>query len=421
MLTVEEIVALAVRAAEGGRSFVFRDLARAVGIEARPGGWVYLPGGRRPVAHGWQAFARLLAGRRDWPGHAGRDLLVEMSKRSASPADVAAAEVEAHDDAAAYAQNAAHVVGRPSDGARQVTAWRGRIRDAVVGYPSATALRSAKRRLVATAYDEALAEGAHREALAIAGSIPIDGRPAEVTLMLEAAELLNDEHENLAALRAARARYDELTAAPADIVVTFERVGRSYGVVVTLDGKLANDPDELRRLLRQQVRKHIASKEFELWIDYDLGDVLIDGGRFGRGKIEGLPQVPCDCDGTHAPVEGGHSVACRKRETLYMIDRPTLDEQHEAALAMNANPLKREPAPRAERLDAAFKAFVELADSGGPGTSRGLIAAVEGATTVTEAQLVRAFARANRSVPGDDAVGAVRYLLRELGFAVVAG
>lgn len=80
-----------------------------------------------------------------------------------------------------------------------------------------------------------------------------------------------------------------------------------------------------------------------------------------------------------------------------------------------------EPAPRAERLDVAFRRFVDLADTGGPGTSRGLIAAVEGATTVTEAQLVRAFARANRSVSGDDAVGAVRYLLRELGFAVVAG
>lgn len=416
MLTVEEIREVAAKAAAGNRRSIalFRELCLAVGIEGRPGGWIYLPNSRKPIGHGWQAAAEIFRDSRGWTG---KDLVGEMSKRSATDDDIAAAEAAAHDDAAAYAQNAAHIVGRPSAGAQQVTAWRGRIRDAVVGYPSATALRSAKRRLIATAYDEALAENAHREALAIAGSIPIDGRPAEVTLMLEAAELLNDEHENLVALRAARARYDELTAAPADIVVTFGRVGRSYGVVVTLDGKLASDPDELRRLLRQQVRKHIASREFELWIDYDLGDVLIDGGRFGRGKIEGLPQVPCDCDGTHAPVEGGHSVACRKRETLFMIDRPTLDEQHEAALAMNANPLKREPAPRAERLDAAFKAFIDLADTGGPGTSRGLIAAVEGATTVTDEQLAKAVAEVDHPVHGMTTRD-VRRVLGLLGFAV---
>jgi hypothetical protein len=49
------------------------------------------------------------------------------------------------------------------------------------------------------------------EARAIAASIPIDGRPDEVTGLLEAAELLNDERENLAALRHARKVYDELS------------------------------------------------------------------------------------------------------------------------------------------------------------------------------------------------------------------
>lgn len=407
MLTVEEIRTVAASAADGNRRSIalFRELCLAVGISGRSGGWIYLSTGKKPLAHGWQAAAKYFAtaARLGWTG---KDLLVEMSKRSATGDDIAAAEVEAHDDAAAYAQNAAHI--EQARDARGMHMGPGHVAPATI----------------ATAYDEALAEDAHREALAIARSIPVDGRPAEVALMLEAAELLNDEHENLAALRAARARYDELTAAPADIVVTFDRIGARWtgpALILRLGPGLAADAEALGAAIRKHVRRHLASREFELWIDYDLGDVLIDGGRFGRGKIEGLPQVPCDCDGTHAPTPGGHSVACRKRETLYFVDRPTLDEQHDEALAMNRNPLKREPAPRAERLDAAFKRFVDLADTGGPGTSRGLIAAVEGATTVTESQLVRAFARANRSVSGDDAAGAVRYLLRELGFAVVAG
>lgn len=62
------------------------------------------------------------------------------------------------------------------------------------------------RERIAAAWDEA----AEIEALAIAASIPIDGRPGEVTRLLEAAELLNDEHENLAALRHARRVYDQL-------------------------------------------------------------------------------------------------------------------------------------------------------------------------------------------------------------------
>ena len=238
MLTVTEIREVAAKAAAGDRRSItlFRELATAVGIEGRPGGWIYLPDGRRPIGHGWRAAAELFRDPRGWTG---KDLVVEMSKRSASPADVAAT--------------------------------------------------------IATAYDEALAEDAHREALAIAGSIPIDGRPAEVTRMLEAAELLNDEHENLAALRAARARYDEL--------------------------------------------------------------------------------------------------------------------------AMNANPLKREPAPRADRLATAFARFADLADSGGPGTAKGLIAAVEGATTVTAADFEQAIDVLGIPKFGTGASDALR-VLKALGFAV---
>lgn len=43
----------------------------------------------------------------------------------------------------------------------------------------------------------------------------------------------------------------------------------------------------------------------------------------------------CDCDGTHAPVDGGHSIACRGREVLD-LDQPSVDEQHAEALTENA-------------------------------------------------------------------------------------
>jgi hypothetical protein len=51
-------------------------------------------------------------------------------------------------------------------------------------------------------------EAAHVEALAICAGIPIDGRPAAVTELLTAAELLTDAHEHLLLVRRARALYD---------------------------------------------------------------------------------------------------------------------------------------------------------------------------------------------------------------------
>jgi hypothetical protein len=48
-------------------------------------------------------------------------------------------------------------------------------------------------------------EQAHAEGLAICASIPTEGRPAEVTELLVAAELLTDAYEHLALVRRARA------------------------------------------------------------------------------------------------------------------------------------------------------------------------------------------------------------------------
>lgn len=152
MLTVEEIVSLAAVAASGGRKVVFQSLAREVGVVGRPGGWIYLPGGTKPVAHGWQAFAQLLSGPR--VGFTGRDLLVEMSKASVSPADLAAAERGAH---AMNVTPASAVRGHDQrrDFYREVSRR-------IVGPHSAQAERYAKRRLIAELHDEALDEDARR-------------------------------------------------------------------------------------------------------------------------------------------------------------------------------------------------------------------------------------------------------------------
>lgn len=350
MLTVTEIREVAAKAAAGDRRSItlFRELATVVGIEGRPGGWIYLPDGRRPIGHGWRAAAELFRDPRGWTG---KDLVVEMSKRSATADDIAAAEVEAHDDAAAYAQNAAYVE-RSYDG-------RG-MHLGIEHVAPAT---------IAAAHDEALAEDARRRRGV--------GSPK--------------------------------------IVIVFDRVGaRRYGDALRLEvpRALCATPDELARAVYQHARRYVVSRAFDVTVDAALGLVLIEDGRFGRGTFS-----VCDCDGSHSPVEGGHSVACRARELLDLFGEPTLDEQHVEALAMNANPLKREPAPRAERLDAAFKAFVDLADSGGPGTSRGLIAAVEGATTVAEEQLAKAVADAG--IPSHSLTALdVRRVLDLLGFAV---
>lgn len=143
MLTVDQIRELATRAADGNTNAmrVFRDLAATVGITANAG-WVTLPGGRRPFAHGWRRAAAAFAASTGWTG---KDLLVEMSKRSASPDDVAAAHDEAVADAAAYAQNAEHLERSRRDD-RGMHMGPGHVAPATI----------------ATAYDEAVAEDERR-------------------------------------------------------------------------------------------------------------------------------------------------------------------------------------------------------------------------------------------------------------------
>lgn len=62
------------------------------------------------------------------------------------------------------------------------------------------------------AHSDAEQENAHREALAICASIPVDGRPAAVTALLVEAELLTDAVENLRLVKRAAALFAEVTA-----------------------------------------------------------------------------------------------------------------------------------------------------------------------------------------------------------------
>jgi hypothetical protein len=400
MLTVEEIVALAAHAAAGGRNFVFRDLAIAVGIHSR-NGWIYLPAGTRPAAHGWQAFAKIMSGER--VGWTGRDLLVEMSKASVSPADLAAAEREAHVMLDAPA-GSAH--GRPDtrgmhlgpghvapatieaardealaegDGRAQQLAWRESILRAVEGPDSAQARRYAKRRLLDKLHEQAFAEDVER-------MLPL--RPS------------------VSEIRAARAAEQVAAHVPeGSVVVGFDRVGRHGTTSLRID---STDPDEIARQIRKHIRTNrlIASREFDVHVDIEGARVLLDGGRFGRGTIAGLPSRPadelpdCDCIGLTGP-DGAHAVACRRGEA---IRRRGITTEHDEQAAAYAAALReyherarrgpadagRYPFERENRIAAAYTLFADLADSGGPGTARGLRAAVESASTVTETQLVHA-------------------------------
>jgi hypothetical protein len=79
--------------------------------------------------------------------------------------------------------------------------------------------------------------------------------------------------------------------------------------------------------------------------------------------------------------------------------------------------------PGGRRREDAYARFVELADSGGPGTSKGLLAAVEAATTVRRPALCMAVVTVMRRMPrGATSADAVTLLLEralhDLGFAV---
>lgn len=76
----------------------------------------------------------------------------------------------------------------------------------------------------------------------------------------------------------------------ADLIVKFERIGRTgttpeAGLTVHIPANLAEDPDGMAHLLFKHCRRYLMSREFNVSVDMESREVLIDGGRFGRGQI----------------------------------------------------------------------------------------------------------------------------------------
>jgi len=76
----------------------------------------------------------------------------------------------------------------------------------------------------------------------------------------------------------------------ADLIVKFERIGRTgttpeAALTVHVPANLAEDPDKVAHMLFRHCRRHLLSREFNVRVDLERQEVLIDGGRFGRGEI----------------------------------------------------------------------------------------------------------------------------------------
>lgn len=75
-----------------------------------------------------------------------------------------------------------------------------------------------------------------------------------------------------------------------DLIVKFERIGRTgstpeAALTVHVPANLATDPDRIAEVLSRHVDRHLRSSYFTLSVDLATGEVLIEGGRFGRGQI----------------------------------------------------------------------------------------------------------------------------------------
>ena len=75
------------------------------------------------------------------------------------------------------------------------------------------------------------------------------------------------------------------------VKIKFERIGRTGttpAAALTLDVgpcETEDQRDQAAETAFRHVRKHLASRDGSVVIDFDLGEVTIEGGRFGRGKL----------------------------------------------------------------------------------------------------------------------------------------
>lgn len=76
----------------------------------------------------------------------------------------------------------------------------------------------------------------------------------------------------------------------ADLIVKFERIGRTgttpeAALTVHVPENLANDRDKMAHMLFTHCRRYLVSHYFSVSVDLEAHQVLIEGGRFGRGEI----------------------------------------------------------------------------------------------------------------------------------------
>lgn len=107
----------------------------------------------------------------------------------------------------------------------------------------------------------------------------------------------------------------------------FVEVGLYYVLAPT---RYSNAPD-LMVYVNTLTGARIAAYAVAEMVRAEIGDAYEQATAEGRERGESRMLAACDCDGTHAPNPGGHSVACRLREMLD-LGQPTIDEQHAEAL-----------------------------------------------------------------------------------------
>lgn len=78
--------------------------------------------------------------------------------------------------------------------------------------------------------------------------------------------------------------------AATDLIVKFERIGRTgstpeAALTVHVPAHFADDPERVAEYLYSHVRRHLASRCFDVSVDFEADKVYIEGGRFGRGDI----------------------------------------------------------------------------------------------------------------------------------------
>jgi hypothetical protein len=77
---------------------------------------------------------------------------------------------------------------------------------------------------------------------------------------------------------------------PSDLLIKFHRIGRTgttpeAALTLHVPARLAADPDRVAEVAHAHCRRHLNSRFFDIDVDFETDEVLIDYGRFGRGRI----------------------------------------------------------------------------------------------------------------------------------------